>query len=270
MNKKSLLIMTTVFLLLMPVLTVLSAPVVFADVESAEHGGGSLCYNCHVDDYPDTSDEASLHGMTAAMAWLQCGASGCHETLNASLQSSVHAEVGCEGCHAPLHVSMYADGAGAWMFVNRLNNSGVIAYKPSLPLSFNQSIYYYDSTNDTTLLGSSISTWGAEVHWAWTNVSGSAAGISTATRYLVCLNCHFLTTNPAEAGLTRMIQGRTMIAVPEFTLKLSPHTLSDSALREASSESGKLVSFPSDYIGLTSGIITGIGLIGLVLWRKRT
>jgi hypothetical protein len=252
-------------------LNILSTPVVFADVESAEHGGGSNCYNCHVDDYPMTSDEEDLHGMTSDMAWMQCGASGCHEVLNASLQTSVHAEVGCEGCHAPVHVSFNTMGTGAWMFVNRLNNSGVIAYKPTLPLSYNQSIYYYDSTNDTTLLGTSIGAMGGEVHWAWTNVSGSAAGISQATRYLVCMNCHFLTVNPAEAGLTRMIQGRTMIAVPDFTLKLSPHTLSDSALRQAASESGKLVRFPypSDYSTILFGAITSIGLIGLVLWRKR-
>jgi hypothetical protein len=156
------------------------------------------------------------------------------------------------------------------MFVNRLNNSGEIAYKPSLPLSYDTSIFYFDSGNDTTLLGSSIANWGGEVHWAWTNASGSAGGISQATRYLVCLNCHFLTTNPAEAGLTRMIQGRTMIAVPEFTLKLAPHTLTDSSLKEAASGSRQLVVFQSDYLGISSGIITGIGIIGLVLWRKRT
>jgi hypothetical protein len=43
------------FILVSAALTALVAPVVQADVEESEHGGGSSCYDCHVDNYPDGS-----------------------------------------------------------------------------------------------------------------------------------------------------------------------------------------------------------------------
>lgn len=257
-------------MLVLPIPIVLSTPIALADVKTSEHGGDSKCYNCHVDDYPITSQEDDLHGMTAAIAWKNCGVSGCHGVLNSSLEMSVHAQIDCRGCHSPLHVSFNQAGAGAWMFVNRVNTSDTPAYKPETPIEWNREVFFYDSTNDTSQLGSNIGTWGGEIHWAWTNISGTASGISTGSRYLVCFNCHFITVNPAEAGLTRMIQGKSMIAVPEFSLRLSPHDITESALKEAASETTHLVALKSDSIRTASGIIAGIGIVGLVLWRKRT
>jgi hypothetical protein len=142
-------------------------------------------------------------------------------------------------------------------------------FKPSQPLSFSKTVFYYDRGNDTALLGSSISTWGGEIHWGYTDVSGSAAGVNQSMRYLVCLNCHFLTTNPAEAGLMKMVQGRTLIAVPEFAMELHPHTISDEALKEAASDGGSLVTVNPEYLEISSGLMTGMGIAGLRVWRKK-
>jgi hypothetical protein len=254
-------------ILSLPLLMILIAPISLADVNSQAHT--SNCYNCHVVDYPTDSDEGALHEMTSAVAWSNCGDANCHGPLETSLLSSVHAQVSCRGCHSPLHVSLNTAGTGAWLFVSRLNNSGEIAYKPTLPLSFNETVYYYDNTNDTLLLGDSVSGWGGEIHWAWTNVSGSAAGITGGTRYLVCMNCHFLTTNPAEAGLMKSIGGHTMIGIPEFTLRMSPHTVSDSTLKEAANSYREYLEYESEYVSIGTGLISGIGIIGLIIWRKR-
>jgi hypothetical protein len=205
----------------------LISPNVFADVYPSEHGVGSVCYTCHVSNYPSASNEEDLHNATEPIAWQNCGNSVCHSAYDSSVQSSIHSAVGCKGCHSPLHVSYFVSGVGSWLYVNSLDNSEAIAYNPSLPLSFSLREYYYDNNNDTTYLGSSISSWGGEVRWAWTNISGVASGISSSTRYLICLNCHVLTVDPAEAGLSKMIQGRNMILIPEFTLDHSPHTLED-------------------------------------------
>ncbi|MFC1753672.1 hypothetical protein ACFL96_09820 [Thermoproteota archaeon] len=255
--------------LITSVIAMLSTPIVFADVETTEHGGGSGCYNCHVEDFT-TGDEAFLHNMTAGDAARSCSNSGCHLKANFNGTGSIHESVTCLGCHSPLHVSFNTDGTGAWLFVNRMDNStNLPLYVPTLPVTLNQTVYYFNSGNDTTLLGEAISAMGGEIHWAWTNVSGSAVGISSSARYLVCFNCHFLTVNPAEAGLTRMIQGQLMVGIPEFTLKLKPHDITDSVLREAGLEKNQFVVFKPNDVPTISGIIAGIGLIGLVIWRKR-
>jgi hypothetical protein len=247
-------------------LVIFSSPVALADVLAAEHGGTSKCYNCHVANYPTDQEAGVLHNMTSTDAWNSCtDTAACHLNLNAS--GTVHSAVNCKGCHAPIHVSMHADGAGGWMYVYRVNTSDIVS-KPTLPITWDSQTYYFNSGNDTTLLGTAISGMGGEVHWAWTNISGVAAGISSSTRYLMCFNCHFITTNPAEAGLVRMIDGQSMIAIPEFALRLSPHSITDSALKEAASGS-ELVALKSDNIGTASGLIIGIGIIGLALWRRK-
>ena len=124
------------------------------------------------------------------------------------------------------------------MFLSRVNSSStggdVRAYRPSVPVNFSKSVFFFDGSNDTVKLGVSLTALGeGTVHWAWTNISGTASGISSSTRYLTCFNCHFLTTNPAEAGLAKQIQGKTMIAVPDFALKLSPHSITDKTLNQA-------------------------------------
>ncbi|MCL5317560.1 MAG: hypothetical protein M1503_04750 [Thaumarchaeota archaeon] len=271
--KAPLAITVGLLIFLLPTLTLLTTPVAFADVKSTAHGGGSNCYNCHVPNYPTTPDANQVHAIKNNTAWSSCGAASCHGTMNSSLlQNSVHKQVSCKGCHAPVHVSKYGNAAGAWMFVNRVNNNGVKAYKPSVPITWNEKVYFFDTTNDTTKLGVSLATLGGgTVHWAWTNITGNAVGILSTSRYMVCFNCHFLTTNPAQAGLTKMIQGKTMIGIPEFALKVSPHEMTESALKEASSGSDQLVSFKSTgSIGAASGIAAAIGIAGLVLWRRRS
>ncbi|MCL5318755.1 MAG: hypothetical protein M1503_10925 [Thaumarchaeota archaeon] len=263
---------TTILISLLPTLALLAVPEAFADVGIMEHGGSSNCYLCHVNNYRNTMDRNLVHGITKEAAWSTCGSDSCHQVMNSSLlQNSVHKQVSCKGCHAPVHVSKYGNAAGAWMFVNRVNNSGVKAYKPSVPIQWETKVYFYDNTNASTKLGVSLATLGGgTVHWAWTNITGSTVGISFTTRYMVCFNCHFLTTNPAQAGLTKMIQGKTMIGIPEFALKVSPHEMTESALKEASSGSDQLVSFKSTgSIGAASGIAAAIGIAGLVLWRRR-
>ncbi|MCL5318207.1 MAG: hypothetical protein M1503_08125, partial [Thaumarchaeota archaeon] len=223
-------IATCLLIVLLPTLTLLAAPEAFADVKRTEHGGSSNCYFCHVNNYRSTMDRNLVHGLTKESAWSTCGSDSCHQVMNSSLlQNSVHKQVSCKGCHAPVHVSKYGNAAGAWMFVNRVNNSGVKAYKPNVPIQWETKAYFYDSTNASTKLGVSLATLGGgTVHWAWTNITGSTVGISFSTRYMVCFNCHFLTTNPAQAGLTKMIQGKTMIGIPEFALKVSPHEMTES------------------------------------------
>ncbi len=275
----------TILLLMAPLFISLSVgPVAFADVELTGHGGTSNCLICHLAEDPDEpicskchysiyGEEYNpfVHEVGHDIVYGTC-AEGvhCHDVLAEALNASVHKSLNCGGCHVPLHVSLYDGGVGGWLFVNRLNSSRTISYKPILPVSLNRTIFYFDSTNDTTKLGSVISNWGGEVHWAWVNISGSASSISASTRYLTCFNCHFLTTNPAEAGLTRMIKGRTLIAIPEFTLKLSPHGLTDLSLREAASNTSQFVMFEKNEVSAASGIIAGFVIIGLFLWRKRT
>jgi hypothetical protein len=259
----------------------LAWPLAYADVNSAEHGGSSDCFLCHTvedpsdppcmkchwDFYLETYNPAA-HKIVDGLAYTTCGDGHCHVDLELVLSTSVHQSLNCGACHSPLHVSLYEDGMGAWLFVNRLNNSGAIAYKPSTPVSFNKTVYFFDTTNDTSSLGSSISNWGGEIHWAWTNVSGVASGISSSSRYLTCMNCHFLTTNPAEAGLTKMISGSTYIAIPEFSLNLSPHSLTDDSLKETVSRNKQLEALGSNF-GFISTIIACMGIAGLVILRKR-
>jgi hypothetical protein len=174
--------------------------------------------------------------------------------------------VNCRGCHSPLHVSYNEPGVGSWLFTNWINNPNVPAYKPNLPLNYMESIYYYDNSNSTSGLGADISNWAGEIHWAWTSLSGQS--ISPSTRYLICLNCHFITTNPAEAGIIKMIDGRRLIAVPEFTLNLSPHAISDSELENMATNNEKTI-FYKENIGIISGSIAAIGIIGLIHFRRR-
>jgi hypothetical protein len=277
------LVFTVLFLSALSLGILAFSPLASADVNNAEHGGSSNCYICHT--VEDPSDPACMkchydfygetynpmaHKIVEGLAYTTCGEGHCHWNYVEALNASVHQSLDCGSCHSPLHVSLYEDGLGGWLFVNRLNNSGAILAKPVTPISLNQTVFYFDSANDTSSLGASILNWGGEVHWAWTNVSGYAAGIGSSTRYLTCLNCHFLTTNPAEAGLIKWINGMSFIAIPEFTLSLAPHDLSESKLRDTEVIGNEIVSITPSMIGITSGLIVGLGIIGLILFRRRS
>jgi hypothetical protein len=61
-----------------------------------------------------------------------------------------------------------------------------------------------------------------------------------------------------------------MIGIPEFTLDLAPHTVNDNTLKQAAAPNDEpLISYIADYLGLSTGIISGIGIIGIILWRRR-
>ncbi|MCL4436677.1 MAG: hypothetical protein M1503_09400 [Thaumarchaeota archaeon] len=278
-------------------------PAALGDVKLTEHGGSSNCYICHTVDNPSDpmcmrchysiygiENNPYVHSIKNNNTYQSCVGenSHCHVTnsydVYLELSSSVHSGLSCGGCHAPVHISKYNGAAGAWMFVSRINQTGKFM-KPNTPVNLVQNIYFFDGTNDTTKLGYSLSTLGeGTIHWAWTNITGSTLGIPSSARYIVCFNCHFLTTNPAEAGLAKQIQGKTMIAVPDFALKLSPHSITDKTLSQAyveakisnsnrnngsDNDDGSGLFGSAEYMQGSLGLILGAGILMALAATRR-
>ena len=220
----------------------------------AEHGQQD-CTACHSSGSPHSIDDS-------VNAWNRC--SSCHGNEDTALSNSVHANVGCQACHGVLHVSEHT-GDGAWLYTYRANIQTLPVSKPpsSTPgqgWTLDAKTWYYDTSNFTSKLGTVPNA--GTIYVAFSSPTGTVWGANQ--EYMVCFNCHFLTSNPAEAGTVRFIGGVALIGIPEYTLKLQPHTISENVYVTSSDSGDGLLKLLSPMLV----IVSALGIL-LIVTRRR-
>ena len=206
--------------------------------------------------------------------WSNC--LNCHGDYT---KNTVHDALDCMGCHAVMHVGQnYSNQWAVWIFAQEPNLNKLPAKKPNA-INWQKKEVVWDQTNYTNAPYASIiynimqasGGEGMEIEvGVWNGVSNeyiSASPLGTIDNnaWKVCFSCHFVSTNPASTGAYKLVGGVWKLGIPEYALKLPPHSITEEALAEAAKTNNMAPWTPS----ILLGILTGLIAVGLVIYSKR-
>ncbi len=229
------------------------------------------CYDCH----KDTSGYgASLflldpHAIKSGIYTPLNNCGTCHNGVNASVASSIHANVGCS-CHSIIHISRY-NGTASWI---SLFYPGPGLYKTPTTINLTAwlNLFHYDSSN-YTIYNVSIYPIDAvtDVRYVgpyYVMRDGDASLITGKNlRFLTCFNCHFV-NEPGTVSPFRLNLNGSIPISPESLLTIrDPHSIGPSGGTRVGEEFGG----GSQYM-LIAGLILGMAIILITLvygFRRR-
>ncbi len=221
----------------------------------------SLCFQCH-------STTGSLSGFTQ-------GVSGTPPYVGDYVAASVHQDIGCK-CHAVLHVGNTTP-YGGWLYyyLPNVTELGNISKPPSNVALIRYARFFYQGVNDTKLdpngfngIISNYTNSPTGVYIVFFDTQGNVLDLQD--RYLICFNCHFLTSQPAGLGMYKIENGLLKIGIPPEALQLEPHGITEEQLR--SILSGGREALPTETVPLAAMGINALlaASILLILVRRRS
>jgi hypothetical protein len=74
--------------------------------------------------------------------------------------------------------------------------------------------------------------------------------------WLVCYNCHFVTAEPASAGVLRFVEGFWLIGIPEVVLKLPAHSITREAIARALAPEQVVTEVPEIALDIVKALLT--------------
>jgi len=229
------------------------------------------CYDCHKDTsgYGTSQFLLDPHATKSGINTPLNNCGTCHNGVNASVASSIHANVGCS-CHSIIHISRY-NGTASWI---SLFYPGPGLYKTPTTINLREwlNLFHYDSSN-YTLYNVSIYPIDAVTDIRYVSPyyvmrDGDASLITGKNlRFLTCFNCHFVNEPGAVSPFRLNINGSIPIS-PESLLTIrDPHTIGPSGGTGVEEEFGGGSQFM-----LIAGLILGMAIILITLvygFRRR-
>lgn len=263
-----------VLLAIMYTTLIVAIPVV-ADIGSTSHG--TYCFGCHSPaNATTTAPYGSPHNITTASdAWTAC--TTCHSQYSDGNLAATEKHIkplnapGCQGCHAILHIGKYNEtNRGAWIVFRypNVNVTGNTTLSTPITWTVNRTLWL-EAVNGTGV-GIDWTAMEGDVRMIWIGLQSNKnlTAISSSQRYLTCFNCHFLTGNTAEMGMIKVTGGVAKIGIPEFTLRLPPHEITEWRIAEAAEEARRPASPSIVPPGWLGGItILGFAATALVITR---
>ncbi len=196
-------------------------------VNVAGYGQGhpDSCQPCHGDrgTMMDNTGNMWDHNIQdGTQAWNRC--TSCHGDYVAN---TPHASVGCK-CHAVVHVGYDNQGTwAAWLYAKEPSPTNLPAAIGDVA-SFQDVRLVFTNLNATPSIQAIVPSGGQEIevglYDAWTN---EYLAVGAADAWKTCFNCHFLASDPTMVGAYKLDGGVWKVGIPEYTLKLDPHEITD-------------------------------------------
>ncbi len=191
-------------------------------------------------------------------AWSQC--TSCHSDYVAN---TPHANVGCK-CHAVVHIGYDNQGTwAAWLYAKEPSPTNLPVATGDVA-TFKDVKLVFTNLNATPAIQALVPAGGEEIEVgmfdAWKN---DYLAVGATDAWKVCFNCHFLASDPTMVGAYKLEGGVWKVGIPEYTLKLDPHEITDVNSLEPPAKSG--FSLVSIQIGIST---LAIAFALYVLLRK--
>ena len=213
------------------------------------------CAACHSNYYGNATYEP--HGIPKASAgdsskWWYENCGRCHTGVYEGISRSVHSSIGCR-CHTQLHISRYNE-TGSWAFLYKPVVTGPVESPTTLETV---RLFYSEAVNSTD--------YGAPVHPVGYNagysyfsqfyagLEGNATYITETSKYLICLNCHFITKDPLSASMGP-VNGKIPIYIPSGNLNIDPHTITGEEFQVETARPAGGTSLPAAFIMISLAI----------------
>ncbi|MFC1753676.1 hypothetical protein ACFL96_09840 [Thermoproteota archaeon] len=185
------------------------------------------CIPCHGDPLLTNTDIISVNCTNE-----------CHRTDASEIASSKHSNLKCIYCHTVLHIGD-KDQENCNSDCHNIkenshdhegNDNFVSIWVLDKPDASDQNIRFreeFRSYTDLELMTElempKIEK--GKIYLAYLNTQGISTG-SNATRYLTCLNCHFITDVPEEVGILQTVTlGIVKIGIPKINQEFRDHNL---------------------------------------------
>jgi len=243
-------------------------------------GHPDTCQPCHGDNQDVTENINGTnysfwnHNIDSGQSvWNNC--QSCHQQIQSNIQNSPHSSIGCK-CHSVLHVGYNftnnnpsGDIYGvAYYYLPNEQINGIGKEKASAN-NLVQRKLHFDENNITsikTLFGWSSNN-GMEIEVGMVNLNKQFLK-ADGNGWQLCFNCHFISTNPSTVGSFKFIEGVWKIGIPQETLDMNPHAISQFDLNTMELEN-EAKGITANMLPLTISIIMGlIGALVAVLARK--